>query len=81
MCNNDVFIRGRKFDITLKLKGIKENEWNKVEIEAKGKEITFKFNDTEQKAAKNKDFAEDKSPLMLRAEFGSIDWRRLRYKE
>ena len=77
-CNNDLFFRGNKFDITKKLKGLKEGAWNELDIIAQGDNVEFKVNGTAQKAAKNKDA---KNALEIRAEFGAIEIRRIRAKE
>jgi hypothetical protein len=78
-CNNDTFFRGNKFDITEGyIKKIKYDEWNVLEIIAKGKQVEYKHNGETLKtmAAKN-----DGSPLGLRAEFGPIQIRKILIKE
>ena len=68
-CNNDTLLLGTKFDILVggKLKGVKDNEWNTMEIVVKGGSADFIVNG--QKLATQKTKAE-KGPLVLRmAEF------------
>ncbi len=43
-CNNDFFLRGSKFDITPKVKGVKDGEWNTLEIIVTGDKIEHKIN-------------------------------------
>ena len=44
-CNNDLFLRGTKFDIkTPDVKNLKEGEWNAFEIVLKGESAEFKNN-------------------------------------
>jgi hypothetical protein len=75
-CNNDLFFRGHKFDITKKnVKNLKEGEWNQFEIISRGPEVEFKANGQTQRKAKVK---VDSSPLGIRAEYGPIEIRRLR---
>jgi hypothetical protein len=77
-CNNDLLFRGTKFDInpTAKnLKGIKVNEWNKMEIVVKGGSVEYKINgekvDTKKTTA-------DKGPFIVRAEFGGLAIKNIR---
>jgi hypothetical protein len=77
-CNNDLFFRGNKFDITKKLKGLKEGAWNELDIVAQGDNVEFKVNGEAQKASKNKGAG---NALGIRAEFGAIEIRRIRAKE
>jgi hypothetical protein len=78
-CNNDLFFRGIKFDINPKqLEGIRVGEWNTFEIIAKGEQAEFKSNGKTQRTAPTK---AESSPLGVRAEFGSIQFRRMRVKE
>lgn len=75
-CNNDLFIRGQKFDLsTQNLKKMKEGEWNEIEITVKGDKIEFKHNGEVARAGATKG---DSSVLEIRAEFGPIQIRRLR---
>jgi hypothetical protein len=76
-CNNDLFFRGNKFDITLKLKNLKPDAWNDLDIIAKGDSVIFQVNGQEAKAAKNKGVG---NALGIRAEFGAIEIRNVRAK-
>lgn len=79
-CNNDLFLLGSKFDLTKSnVKNLKEGEWNQFEIEVKEGKIEFKNNGEVQRTDKIK--ADKPTPLEVRAEFGSIQIRRLRVKE
>ncbi|QJW96084.1 3-keto-disaccharide hydrolase [Frigoriglobus tundricola] len=79
-CNNDTLLLGTKFDILAggKLKGVKDGEWNTMEIVVKGGSADFIVN--RQKLATQKTKAE-KGPLVLRAEFGHIAYRNIRVSE
>lgn len=76
-CNNDFFFRGTKFDIVLKLKGVKENEWNSCEIIAAGDKIEHKINGESARKSTSKEAA---STFVIRAEFGAIEVKNLRIK-
>lgn len=76
-CNNDLFFRGNKFDIKKGLKGLKEGEWNKLDIVAQGNDVEFRVNGQAAKAAKNKGAG---NHLGIRAEFGHIEIRNIRAK-
>ena len=72
-CNNDLFIRGTKFDLTpgsKEGKNLKEGEWAKVEIVIKGDAIEHKINGEVARSAKTKGGA---TPLRIRAEFGALE--------
>lgn len=77
-CNNDIFLRGTKFDIVLKGKSVKEGAWNTFEIIVTGDKVEHKINgDSVRKSeAKSKS-----SPLMIRAEFGAMQIKNIRAKE
>jgi hypothetical protein len=78
-CNNDLFLRGVKFDIkTGDVKNIKFDEWNEFEIIVVGKKIEFRNNGQVQRTGTVRS---DSGPLGIRAEFGPIQYRRLRVKE
>lgn len=83
-CNNDLYLRGQKFDIKLddgKTKeavGVKQGEWNTMEIVAKGDAVEFLINGKSMRKAKAKGTA---SPFAIRAEFGDMKVRKLRIKE
>jgi hypothetical protein len=75
-CNNDLFLRGQKFDLVKgNVKNLKEGEWNEFEIIIKGDTIEFKNNGEVQRKATLKS---ESSPLEVRAEFGTVQLRRLR---
>jgi hypothetical protein len=77
-CNNDLFFRGKKFDLTNKVtKNLKEGEWNQFEIVSRGDEVEWKNNGETQRTDKVKGPG---TPLGLRAEFGPNEYRRLRFK-
>lgn len=78
-CNNDLFLRGIKFDIKKEdIKNIKFDEWNSFEIVITGDEAQFLSNGEVQKKTSAK---AEPSPLGIRAEFGAIQFRRIRVKE
>jgi hypothetical protein len=78
-CNNDLFLRGLKFDIIPKsLKGVKEGEWNEFEIVTKGATVEYKCNGVVQRTSKAKT---DSSVFGIRAELGPIEIRHMRVKE
>lgn len=77
-CNNDLFLRGIKFDIRKGLKAMKDGEWNEFEILVKGDKAEFKCNGVVERSAAAK---ASSSPLGIRAEYGPIEIRRLRAKE
>ncbi|QDU21651.1 LamG domain-containing protein [Urbifossiella limnaea] len=77
-CNNDLFFLGSKFDINpTQLKMVKVGEWNAMDITASGGTTTFKINGETARSDKAKTA---KSTLEFRAEFGSMEVRRLRAK-
>ncbi|HEX3152432.1 MAG TPA: DUF1080 domain-containing protein [Gemmataceae bacterium] len=78
-CNNDLFLHGLKFDIkSPDVKNLKEGEWHTFEIVLVGDKAEYKCNGELLKtmAAKGK-----ATGLGIRAEFGAIEFRRLRVKE
>src|SRR5262249_17338206 len=80
-CNNDVFLRGTKFDIipgNKENKGVKEGEWSTMEIIVQGDKIEHKINGA---TARTSRAAAKATPLMLRAEFGAIRVKNIRVKE
>jgi nitrite reductase/ring-hydroxylating ferredoxin subunit len=80
-CNNDLFLRGTKFDIVpgnKENKNVKEGEWYAFEIIVKGDEIVHKINGETMRTSKAKPPA---TPFKLRAEFGSIEIKNIRVKE
>jgi Domain of Unknown Function (DUF1080) len=77
-CNNDLFLRGQKFDIipgNKENKNVKEGEWNEFEIIIKGDKIEFKNGGEVQRTGKTKN---DSTVFEMRAEFGPIEFRRMR---
>src|SRR5207244_708099 len=54
-CNNDLFLRGLKFDLIPKtVKSIKEGEWNQFEITALGDQVEYKCNGQVERKSKAK---------------------------
>lgn len=80
-CNNDIFLRGMKFDIKAEakseIKNLKLDDWNQFEIIVTGKKAVYKNNG---ETFKTMDTKNDKSNFGLRAEFGPIEIRHLRIK-
>jgi hypothetical protein len=75
-CNNDLFLRGHKFDLVKSgIKNWKEGEWSEFEIVIKGDQIEFKNNGEVQRKGKVK---KGSTPFEVRAEFGPIQFRRMR---
>ena len=80
-CNNDIFLRGTKFDIipgNKENKNVKEGEWSTLEIIVRGDKIEHKINGETARTSKAGAKA---TPLMLRAEFGAIQIKNIRVKE
>jgi hypothetical protein len=78
-CNNDLFLLGTKFDITLAaIKNAKKDDWNEMEIVAKDGKVTFTCNGQMVRSIPTKG---DKSTFAIRAEFGAITIRKLRASE
>lgn len=80
-CNNDVLIRGTKFDIipgNKENKTVKEGEWSTLEVIVTGDKIEHKINGATARTSKAGAKA---TPLMLRAEFGAIQVKNIRVKE
>ncbi|HYT89681.1 MAG TPA: DUF1080 domain-containing protein [Gemmataceae bacterium] len=80
-CNNDLFLRGTKFDIVpgnKENKTVKEGEWYTMEIVVKGDKIEHKINGATVRTSKAGAKA---TPFMLRAEFGAIQIKNIRVKE
>lgn len=77
-CNNDLFLRGLKFDLVKQqVKGMKEGEWNQLDIVIKGKKAQFICNGQIARTATVKN---ERSPLGIRAEYGAVEIRRLRFR-
>ncbi len=80
-CNNDLFLRGTKFDIipgNKENKSVKEGEWSVCEIIVKGETVEHKINGETVRTSKTKG---DATPFKLRAEFGAIEIKNIRVKE
>jgi hypothetical protein len=78
-CNNDLYLLGTKFDITLAaIKNAKKDDWNDLEIVAKDGKVTFTCNGQLVRSIPTK---AEKSTFAIRAEFGSIAIRKLRAGE
>jgi 3-keto-disaccharide hydrolase len=81
-CNNDLLIRGTKFDIVTsakkETKGIKMDQWNEMEITFKGDTATYKVGG---ESVGTRKITAEKGAFSIRAEFGPIEIRKLRIKE
>lgn len=75
-CNNDIFFQNNKFDIKKGMKGVKDGEWNQLDIVSSGGKVEFKINGEVHKAAKSK----TDGTLGIRAEFGVIQIKNIRAK-
>src|SRR3954447_9689635 len=76
-CNNDVFLRGTKFDIVpgnKENKDVKEGEWYALEIIVTGDKVEHKINGETVRTSK----AGPASPFKLRAEIGLIEVKNIR---
>ena len=80
-CNNDLFLRGTKFDIipgNKENKTVKEGEWYTFEIVITGDKIEHKINGQTARTSKAGAKA---TPFKLRAEFGALEVKNIRVKE
>ncbi|MBI2808301.1 MAG: DUF1080 domain-containing protein [Planctomycetes bacterium] len=82
-CNNDLFLRGTKFDIVVdskskELKAVKKGEWNTMDVIVTGDKIEHKINGVTARKSKAKAGA---STFVLRAEFGAISIKNIRVKQ
>jgi hypothetical protein len=80
-CNNDIFLRGTKFDIipgNKENKTVKEGQWHRFEIIVKGDKIEHKIDGQTARVSRS---AAAASPLKLRAEVGAIEIKNIRVKE
>ena len=78
-CNNDLFLRGMKFDLKAgDVKNLKEGEWNQFEIAIAGNQAEFKCNG---ESLKKMSVKEASSPLGVRAEHGPIRFRNMQVKK
>jgi hypothetical protein len=74
-CNNDLFLRGTKFDIkAADIKNLKVGEWNTLEIRVSGDKAEFRCNGEPVRTLPCKTA---RSPFGVRAEFGGIRFRNL----
>jgi hypothetical protein len=81
-CNNDIFLRGTKFDIVpgnKENKNVKEGEWYTFEIIVKGDKIEHKINGETARSGTVK--GDKGTPFKLRAEFGALEVKNIRVKE
>ena len=82
-CNNDLFLRGTKFDIVpgnKENKNVKEGEWVAFEIVVTGDKIEHRVGGETARTATLKPDA-PATPFRIRAEFGELEIRNLRAKE
>ena len=82
-CNNDLFLRGTKFDIVpgnKELKTVKEGEWVAFEIVVAGDKVEHKVAGETVRTTTLKPDA-PATPFRIRAEFGELEIRNLRAKE
>jgi hypothetical protein len=80
-CNNDIFLHGTKFDLVpgnKENKNVKEGEWSTLEIIVTGDKVEHKINGGTARTSTAKTKS---SPLMIRAEFGSMQIKNIRVKE
>jgi arylsulfatase len=79
-CNNDIFLRGTKFDIipgNKENKQVKEGQWHAFEIAVNGTEILHKIDGATARTSRAGKLA---TPLKLRAEFGAVEIKNIRVK-
>jgi hypothetical protein len=79
-CNNDLYLRGLKFDIKPGKGGVdnlRPGTWQTFEIVVKDEQAVFKCDGKVQRTQKTRTKS---SPLGIRAEFGPIQFRRMRSK-
>jgi len=82
-CNNDLFLRGTKFDIVpgnKENKNVKEGEWTTCEIVVAGDKIEHKVGGESARTSTLKADA-PASPFRIRAEIGAMEIKNLRVKE
>lgn len=80
-CNNDILVRGTKFDIrpgTAETKNVKEGEWAVMEIVIQGEKMEHKING---EVVRTSNVTAAPTPLVLRAEAGAIQIRNIRVKD
>ncbi len=77
-CNNDLFLHGMKFDISkANVKELKDDTWQTMEIAVKAGKAEYKL---DGKAVKTMPTKGDPTSLRIRAEFGTIEIRKLQMK-
>jgi hypothetical protein len=79
-CNNDIFLRGTKFDIVpgnKENKAVKEGEWATCEVIVSDDKVEHRINGKTARESK----AGKSSPFRIRAEFGSMEIKNIRVKE
>ena len=82
-CNNDLFLRGTKFDIVpgnKENKNVTEGKWHVFEVIVTGDKIEHKVGGEVARSSTLKAGAPP-TPFKLRAEFGDIEIKNIRYKE
>ena len=82
-CNNDIFLRGTKFDIIVnpkskELKNVKEGEWHTMDVIVEGDKVIHKINGETARTSKAK---AGPSTFVIRAEFGAIQIKNIRVKQ
>ncbi|MFO0877771.1 MAG: DUF1080 domain-containing protein [Gemmataceae bacterium] len=80
-CNNDLFLRGTKFDLVpgnKECKSVKQGEWSTCEIAVMGDKIQHRINGEVVRTSKAKGAT---SSFRIRAEFGAMELRHLRARE
>jgi hypothetical protein len=83
-CNNDLFLRGTKFDIipgNKENKNVKEGEWYTFEIILAGDMLEHKINGETARTTKLGEKNKPATPFKLRAEFGALEVKNIRVKE
>jgi len=82
-CNNDLFLRGTKFDLVpgnKENKNVKEGEWTTCEIVVTGDKLEHKIAGETVRTSTLKADA-PASPFRIRAEIGAIEIKNVRAKE
>jgi hypothetical protein len=80
-CNNDVFLRGTKFDIipgNKENKDVKEGQWHTLEVVATGDKIEHRI---DGKTVRTSKAAAKASTFRIRAEIGAMEIKNVRVKE
>jgi hypothetical protein len=82
-CNNDVFLRGTKFDLVpgnKENKEVKEGEWAAFEVVIVGDKVEHRINGETVRTSTLK-AGSSETPFKLRAEIGAIEIKNIRVKE